>query len=1697
MAITLLLPGKPIAAPPVEAGLEDVLKIEVLRAQEVPSLTRDASPSYEKFPDARDEDLVEFEYQNGVKQWISVGQLRTDLKEQSRSSTTGPEEVAVPAYGLYGVGSRDWKSTSLRLLKVMRLSPVDTAIEIAADVSADVAARRIAAYFESKLSPGPGLYRLTDVFTCSQLDKAIDASKPNLLFIHGTASSSEGSFASMALATGQSSLSIIRNSTPEWKQLSEFYGGRVLTFEHSTLSQSPIDNALELANALPPKMPLHLVTHSRGGLVGELLCMRNLDDSFLEPLAKKRPGDAEKLRKLADLLKARDFNIERFVRVACPARGTILASTRLDWYFSILLNLVGSIPILALNPAFKYLKATLLELIKRRAQPEFLPGLEAQMPSSPLINLINRTDLQTKADLAVIAGGLEGADFLGRLKVLATDLFYWKDHDLVVNTDAMYGGLHRAKAYFYFDKGPQVNHFQYFLNHKTRGLVVNWLTQGTGKPADTAFQELQRGATPSLEKAESRGDDKRPVVLLIGDFMTTHLHDEKGRIWLDFNVLMSGGLERLRADAQGIDPKTIIRDPYQQLATYLGVRFQVEHFPYDWRLSPTSEGARLAKKLEELLKTERPVHILAHGLGGLLVETALPPGGSLETRFKQMRGRVLTVGTPFAGWDFSEGVASGTERIVRLLALMDLSKNEQEIGELMRHWPSLLETKPGNRQRVRPAIPNLIYITGSTAENPEGDGRVTHAQAGGRIDYYINAAHGDVLRYSPAFAALSEILEDGRTSRLSTSPTQSRTPSRQPGADPILFPEEQDLLAAALGALPPTRVVESKIKVSVLHADVSEAVYPVMVGHYQGSKVVSGEARLDQQLDGALSRRHQMNMYPGPLGTVDIIRLPDRRPKGAIIVGLGETQAVRQDNVRAAVLKAALSYANRIAEEPDGGAESQWRSAGFSCVLIGTKGSQPLSARSSITSIVRAAIEANRALRVNGLWDRVRIDEVQFVEVYGDVATEAARFVADGLSKALLSIMAVGESIVPSLLITGYTGLGQSPATSYDDGWWRRIQVECKETGGRQRFLKYVVAADRARAEETGSVTQVKMLDHFIAKAIGSPEYDKTLAKALYSALLPNRIKDQLLEGDDLLLVLDEVSAQYPWELLTPASSDEKDPLVTTLGMIRQFKTSEFEQKPRTIAARKALVIGEPLLDEVTRRTFKDLAGAREEAEAVSRLLVDAGYQVTEVIQRNAHDAFLRLYSEEFKILHLAGHGVYDQDGITGMVLGEDLFLTAEDLNNLPFVPELAFLNCCHLARMPDGGLDPVGNRERLQSANRLAASLSEALIRRGAKAVVAAGWAVSDGAALTFSETLYGHLLANESFGRAVLEARKEVFREHGRTNTWGAYQCYGDPYFRLNIDVPDQSAAEPQTRDDIVTAVKNLAADVRLGKNPEAVKKKGIELYGRIQKQWDDGELLGLIGDVLRDLGEFETAIDAYDKAVQDPNSAAPIRIIEQLGNLQNRYANCLIDRASRAPEPTRAELLAKASQYTVGALKNLEWVFSLGPTPERLALLGGLHKRMAGTDASKRLESLEKSADYYEQAYNVTGQDPYPLLNWLTLRAVLSKQKGEDKRSELRPLIEEARKVVQNRINSNGDFWARVGEPDSGLLAFLVAGNLPEHMEEIKAAYRKVVVTAGATERMKQSVRSQIAWIRDFWPAEAQDEIAALTQIEQSIV
>ncbi|MDQ6638289.1 MAG: alpha/beta hydrolase, partial [Pseudomonadota bacterium] len=404
-----------------------------------------------------------------------------------RPTTLG--EVVVPAQlGWPGLEAEATRGSTRGWMGQAVLSGFEVLTGMRKDPAAKLAAAALTKRVDARVDAG--VYRLSvDALAplkgsgrkLDAMPAAVDGG-PLLVFVHGTFSDTVGTFAK---------LWTLHNGAV--RQLFTSYGDRVYGLDHPTLGVSPIANALTLVRALPAGARVHLVTHSRGGLVAEVLARAcggekgPIGNDVLALFAGD--GYAEHrsdLRALVKEAQAKGLRCERVVRVACPARGTLLASKRLDAYLSILnwcLEL-ASIPVVPEVVDFLH------EVALRRAEPGELPGLEAMTPDSPVVAWLNGAADTISGELRVIAGDLEGDSIGSWVKTLLSDAFYWTDNDLIVQTRSMYGGAPRAEtasgsgARFLLDKGGKVSHFNYFSNDRTVQAIVAALLDDS--PADFA-----------------------------------------------------------------------------------------------------------------------------------------------------------------------------------------------------------------------------------------------------------------------------------------------------------------------------------------------------------------------------------------------------------------------------------------------------------------------------------------------------------------------------------------------------------------------------------------------------------------------------------------------------------------------------------------------------------------------------------------------------------------------------------------------------------------------------------------------------------------------------------------------------------------------------------------------------------------------------------------------------------------------------------------------------------------------------------------------------------------------------------------------------------------------------------------------------------------------------------------------------------
>lgn len=1817
-ATRLTLPGRKIATSEVsvEPGLADFLNVEVVAASEAePAVRGTAQESFTSLDTAQDDDIVELEYETGLRRWVSVAELREELAEINPDLTKTARGVQIPSTLAREAETRGWqelKDFALKTVKILRVNPADAL----ADELARMGAQGIARHFENKLKPGPGLYRFTDPSVIGgepiTSSKALAGDAPLLIFLHGTASSSAGSFGGLA-------------GTAEWQRLQKRYGERIFAFEHRTLSESPVENTLQLAKLIPAGARLHLVSHSRGGLIGELLCLAQTEadaDALVEPIqeAARKTDDAQlqklykaeaaRLKELYELLRSRRFTVERFVRVACPARGTILAAKRLDLYLSVLLNAIGLIPALQVSPTYHFVKAVLLALAKQRTRPDELPGLEAMMPTAPLISVLNGLQLSTQSDLAVIAGDIEGAGIFGKLKSLAVYAYFLEQNDLVVNTGAMDGGLRRAGALRFFEEGTDVNHFSYFRNDRSRQKLTNWLTE-SGDLQKAGFELLTRAVSGDVVVRPSRAAENLPVVFVLPGIMGSHLRDQKDRIWLSLWALARGGMRKLEIGDPDISADALVGKSYQRLVDFLQSRYDVKPFPYDWRRSIADAAAALAQAIEaELNRHNKPIRLLAHSMGGLVARAMIANHTDVWGRVRDERqGRLVMLGTPNYGSYVIPQLLLGQERMVRMLALLDIRNDMGELLDIIRHYPGIVDMLPeqffdaNNWTNLKDAkVPEqgllvtakklradltskavdperMVYVAGTSdttpcevkVENgrtviygtPRGDGRVTYdlGLLPGVRTWYIDAVHGDMADSEGDFPAFVELLEKGETQRLRVEPHVQRgaeVTREIREAKGELFPTEEELFTAALGGETRRRKPAEAwtLQVSVVHGDLKFASHPVAVGHYQGDTIVSAEKYLDRQLGGRLSERYQMNLYPGPMGTAEVIlSQAATMPAGALIVGLGEVGEITAEKVRQGVTNAALRYALMVAESADKEEQESpgWRSAAISSLLLGTYGGNALSLEGSVGAIVQGVIQANRILQQQGLWkDRVRIDRVELIELYEEVAVQAIHAAHNVAQRPPLELEP-GESIriVPQHLHAFRGGRFQRPADQYQTGWWRRIQItgvpkeDAAQSARARNFLRlpgrlsqdplfqemqrefigrwineaarapehhervvseladlfnqhseadagsdlqFLNLTDLARVEATLQATQRTLIDQLVAQQIESSAWDDKLAIALFELLIPNTIKDQANIEADVVLVVDHESARYPWELLARRTRTGAQPLALRMGMLRQFRTADFRASMQPARSRNALVIGD------TPSGFAELTGAQKEATQVASMLEGREYETRKLIKAEAATIMGELFARDYSILHLAAHGVFNEQEPerSGMVLGNGMFLTTRELTNLRAVPELVFINCCHLGEM---------GRLRTNQPHRLAASIAEELIKIGVRAVIAAGWAVNDEAASTFATEFYSAMFGvygddRRSFGKAVLHARKETHQRHSRVNTWGAYQCYGDPGFRLELRGSGRkSGAQDEWRlwsqREYYDEVRNLIGQIDAS-NPsrnERLRDQLTYLHKTIAAHWLDGGMLATFAEAWGELGDFVQAVELYQRAIASEDARARLRAIEQLANLEARYAEYLLtEAASVSGRATGRRKKTDPKQLLDSARQRLEWLIARqggpGETLERLSLLGGVYKRLAIVSLNTRQRNranqyLKKAESYYGQAHHmhlakIGSPDAYLALNWVTYRFLT----GAPETKELLAVVNTCRREAEKSLAGTDDFWRRTALPDALLLESLLSGALSKEktQQEIIKGYQRAFLL-GPSPRERATVLEQIEFLQQM--------------------
>src|SRR5262249_43832721 len=160
-----------------------------------------------------------------------------------------------------------------------------------------------------------------------------------------------------------------------------------------------------------------------------------------------------------------------------------------------------------------------------------------------------------------------------------------------------------------------------------------------------------------------------------------------------------------------------------------------------------------------------------------------------------------------------------------------------------------------------------------------------------------------------------------------------------------------------------------------------------------------------------------------------------------------------------------------------------------------------------------------------------------------------------------------------------------------------------------------------------------------------------------------------------------------------------------------------------------------------------------------------------------------------------------------------------------------------------------------------------------------------------------YARMLGGDTFGAATLAARKATYdeaRKAGQNDaTWGAYQCYGDPDYRLRAPSNLRGSGDGESGfvavSEAIDAAHRVYDDVNIGleRDLEALRAR-LQAIEKAAQPWiGSAELRVALAEAWGELGDLGKAVDHYSEAVKGADTSFKAKAIEQLANLSLRDA------------------------------------------------------------------------------------------------------------------------------------------------------------------------------------------------------------------
>lgn len=665
---------------------------------------------------------------------------------------------------------------------------------------------------------------------------------------------------------------------------------------------------------------------------------------------------------------------------------------------------------------------------------------------------------------------------------------------------------------------------------------------------------------------------------------------------------------------------------------------------------------------------------------------------------------------------------------------------------------------------------------------------------------------------APAAAAASEI--DPSERELEENLTRAFLPTESKRSD-----------FEALAIAPPT------IEIALLEGSIADDTFPaaglpvdaISVGHYIGVRPQNAERALDmaissalrnsrgngQSKEGLISEYTDRGVLRGELGQPFF--MDDPRARGQRVIALaGMGLPGRFGTPELAVLVRELCWSLARMDKQH-----------LATVLIGS-GTGNISVADAVRAWLRGISAAFSGVDQS---HQQTLRRVTFVEIDPRRLIEINATLAN-LEKSPAPHLNVKYSKLSQAAITGLlrsvqVKLRQSARTEWQD-WKIKAQgqrpsseVPTRMTVERDREgYKFGAVSETASVPERTTVLDDALLRQANDQLAASTSWERQreAGDLLGRLLFPADLKSHLSGDAPVVMTMDSATARVHWEMIAHrehsrigqtngANGMVDEFLGTTRGFTRQLRSTFApppEPPPPARRLLRVLIVADPAADA-------PLPGAQQEGATLADLFrsfntvhglrTESRIEVTTLLgptEATRFNVIRELLLRPYDVLHFAGHCVFDADRPreSGWIFSKDERLTADELNRIDRVPNFVFSNACE-SGITDGR---IARRPARSAA--LAPSFAEAFFAKGVANFVCTAWRIDDIAASEFALTLYSCLLGLSTdsnnpgkfnagdamyLHEAMRDARRHIVEKDYGVKTWGAYQHYGNPYFRF----------------------------------------------------------------------------------------------------------------------------------------------------------------------------------------------------------------------------------------------------------------------------------------------------------------------------